>query len=69
MRLHMYLNETAGAPVPILFINHHQLAISECELDSLLTDILWIKECMSEHKARRYKALATKYKETSCLTN
>jgi hypothetical protein len=65
MRLHIYLDEHADASVPVLFINKHQIHISEREMESLLNDILWIKDCMSRVNARRYQNLAAKYKELS----
>jgi hypothetical protein len=65
MRLHMYLDEHVDTSVPVLFINNHQIHISERELNTLLDDILWVKDCMSKVNARRYQNLAAKYKEQS----
>lgn len=61
----MHLDEHQDTLTPVLFINNHQIHISEREMEKLLSDILWIKECRSRHTARRYQNLANKYKEHS----
>lgn len=49
-------------PVPCLHVNGQELRMSEVEMEGLIAELKWIKDCMRNTRAIYYSHLADKYR-------
>lgn len=61
-RVSIHIDETRSAvPIPVLVVNGQELRMSDSELEGLMNEVLWAKDCMCKLRANHFKSLASKY--------